>query len=68
METALNSVLSFIKHVDCDRVLSEEAHKVFITKQKSCRFSCWLLKWELCYLANIERQMVAVIFFVNRFL
>ena len=34
METALNSVLSFIKHVDCDRVLSEEAHKVFITKQK----------------------------------
>ena len=34
MKTALNSVLSFIKHVDCDRVLSEEAHKVFITKQK----------------------------------
>ena len=38
METALNSGLSFIKHVDCGRGLSKEAHKVLIEKQKNCRF------------------------------
>ena len=34
METALNSGLSFIKHVDCGRGVSKEAHKVLIEKQK----------------------------------
>ena len=32
METALNSGLSFIKHVDCGRGVSKEAHKVLIEK------------------------------------
>ena len=34
METALNSGLSFIKHVDCGRGVSKEAHKVLIEKTK----------------------------------
>ena len=39
METALNSGLSFIKHVDCGRGVSKEAHKVLIEKtKKNCRF------------------------------
>ena len=39
METALNSGLSFIKHVDCGRGVSKEAHKVLIEKtKKKCRF------------------------------
>ena len=37
METALNSGLSFIKHVDCGRGVSKEAYKVLIEKKK-CRF------------------------------
>ena len=73
METALNSGLSFIKHVDCGRGVSKEAHKVLIEKTKKigdCYF--WLRKWELCYLESMERQMVAFAteddFFVNLFL
>ena len=39
METALNSGLSFIKHIDCGRGVSKEAHKVLIEKtKKNCRF------------------------------
>ena len=34
METALNSGLSFIKHVDFGRGVSKEAHKVLIEKTK----------------------------------
>ena len=34
METALNSGLSFIKHVDCGRGVSKEARKVLIKKTK----------------------------------
>ena len=34
METSLNSGLSFIKHVDCGRGVSKEAHKVLIEKTK----------------------------------
>ena len=37
METALNSGLSFIKHVDCGRGVSKEAHKVLIEKTKKKR-------------------------------
>ena len=73
METALNSGLSFIKHVDCGRGVSKEAHKVLIEKTKKIvDFYCWLRKWELCYLESMERQMVAFAteddFFVNLFL
>ena len=73
METALNSGLSFIKHVDCGREVSKEAHKVLIEKTKKIvDFYCWLRKWELCYLESMERQMVAFAteddFFVNLFL
>ena len=73
METALNSGLSFIKHVDCVRGVSKEAHKVLIEKTKKIvDFYCWLRKWELCYLESMERQMVAFAteddFFVNLFL
>ena len=32
METTLNSGLNFIKHVDCGREMSKEAHKVLIEK------------------------------------
>ena len=69
MNITLNSGLSFIKHVDCGREVSKEAHRVLIKIKENCR----LLEWELCYLANIERQMVAFateddFFFVNRFL
>ena len=56
METALNSGLSFIKHVDCGRGVSKEAHKVLIEKTKKIGdFYCWLRKWELCYLESMER-------------
>ena len=56
METALNSGLSFIKHVDCGRGVSKEAHKVLIEKTKKIvDFYCWLRKWELCYLESMER-------------
>ena len=56
METALNSGLSFIKHVDCVRGVSKEAHKVLIEKiKKIVDFYCWLRKWELCYLESMER-------------
>ena len=59
METTLNSGLNFIKHVDCGREASKEAHKVLIEKQfKIVDFHCWLRKWELYCLANMERQMV----------
>ena len=73
METALNSGLSFIKHVDCGRGVSKEAHKVLIEKTKKIvDFYCWLRKWELCYLESMERQMIAFAtedyFFVNLFL
>ena len=34
IKTALNSGLSFIKHVDCGRGVSKEAHKVLIEKTK----------------------------------
>ena len=73
METALNSGLSFIKHVDCGRGVSKEAHKVLIEKTKKIvDFYCWLRKWELFYLESMERQMVAFAteddFFVNLFL
>ena len=73
METALNSGLSFIKHVDCGRGVSKEAHKVLIEKTKKIvDFYCWLRKWELCYLESMERQMVAFATeddcFVNLFL
>ena len=37
IKTALNSGLSFIKHVDCGRGVSKEAHKVLIEKQKKSR-------------------------------
>ena len=48
METALNSGLNFIKHVDCVRGVSKEAHKVLIEKTKKfVDFYCWLRKWEL---------------------
>ena len=44
METALNSGLSFIKHVDCGRGVSKEAHKVLIEKTKKIvDFYCWLI-------------------------
>ena len=56
METALNSGLSFIKHVDCGRGVSKEAYKVLIEK-KNVDFYCWLRKWELCYLESMERQL-----------
>ena len=73
METALNSGLSFIKHVDCVRGVSKEAHKVLIEKTKKIvDFYSWLRKWELCYLESMERQMVAFATeddcFVNLFL
>ena len=73
METSLNSGLSFIKHVDCGRGVSKEAHKVLIEKTKKIvDFYCWLRKWELCYLESMEKQMVAFAteddFFVNLFL
>ena len=59
MKATLNSGLNFIKHVDCGREMSKEAHKVLIEKQfKIVDFYCWLRKWELYYLANMERQMV----------
>ena len=59
MKAALNSGLNFIKHVDCGREVSKEAHKVLIEKQfKIVDFYCWLRKWELHHLANMERQMV----------
>ena len=72
METALNSGLSFIKHVDCGRGVSKEAYKVPIEKtKKNVDFYCWLRKWELCYLESMERQLqlqLKMIFFVNLFL
>ena len=50
---------NFIKLVDCGREVSKEAHKVLIKKQfKIVGFHCWLQKWELYCLANMERQMV----------
>ena len=40
IKTTLNSGLSFIKHVDCGKGVSKEAHKVLIKKKnrKKCRF------------------------------
>ena len=59
MKATLNYGLNFIKHVDCGREVSKEAHKVLVEKQfKIVDFYCWLRKWELYYLANMERQMV----------
>ena len=59
MKATLNSGLNFIKHVDCGREMSKETHKVLIEKQfKIGDFYCWLRKWELYYLANMEREMV----------
>ena len=59
MTATLNSGLNFIKHVDCGREMSKEAHKVLIAKQfKIVDFYCWLRKWELYYLVNMERQTV----------
>ena len=58
-----NYGLNFIKHVDCGREVSKETHKVLIEKQfKIVDFYCWLRKWELYYLANMERQMVTFAF------
>ena len=55
LKAALNYGLNFIKHVDCGREVSEW----LIEKQfKIVDFYCWLRKWELYYLANMERQMV----------
>ena len=73
MKATLNYGLNFIKHVDCGGEVSKEAHKVLIEKQfKIVDFYCWLRKWELYYLANMERQMVTFAiyneFFVNLFL
>ena len=59
MKALLSYGLNFIKHVDCGREVSKEAHKVLIEKQfKIVDFYCWLRKWELYYLVNMERQMV----------
>ena len=59
MTATLNSGLNFIKHVDCGREMSKEAHKVLIEKQfKIVDIYCWLRKWELYYLANMKRQTV----------
>ena len=59
MKATLNYGLNVIKHVDCGREVSKEAHEVLIEKQfKTVDFYCWLWKWELYYLANMERQMV----------
>ena len=45
--------------VDCGREMRKEAHKVLIAKQfKIVDFYCWLRKWELYYLVNMERQTV----------
>ena len=55
MKATLNYGLNVIKHVDCGREVSKEAHEVLI---KTVDFYCWLWKWELYYLANMERQMV----------
>ena len=38
MNITLNSGLSFIKHVDCSREVSKEAHKVLIKIKENCRF------------------------------
>ena len=54
MKAALNYGLNFIKHVDCGREVSKEAHKVLIEKQfKIVDFYCWLRKWEFYYLTNM---------------
>ena len=59
MKATLNYGLNVIKHVDCGREVSKEAHEVPIEKQfKIVDFYCWLRKWELYYVANMERQMV----------
>ena len=59
MKATPNYGLNFIKHVDCNREVSKEAHKVLIEKQfKIVDFHYWLRKWELYYLPNMERQMV----------
>ena len=50
MKATLNYGLNFIKHVDCGREVSKEAHRVLIEKQfKIVDFYCWLRKWELYY-------------------
>ena len=55
MKATLNYGLNFIKHVDCGREVSKEAHKVLIEKQfKIVDFYCWLRKWEFYYLTNME--------------
>ena len=59
MKATLNFGLNFIKHIDCCREMSKEAHKVLIEKQfKIVDIYCWLRKWGLYYLANMERQTV----------
>ena len=46
MKATLNYGLNFIKHVDCGREVSKEAHRVLIEKQfKIVDFYCWLRKW-----------------------
>ena len=55
MKATLNYGLNFIKHVDCVREVTNEAHKVLIGKQfKIVDFHCWLRKWEFYYLTNME--------------
>ena len=59
MKALLSYGLNFIEHVDCRRKVSMEAYKVLIEKQfKIVDFYCWLRKWELYYLVNMERQTV----------
>ena len=48
MKATLNYGLNVIKHVDCGREVSKEAHEVLIEKQfKTVDFYCWLWKWEI---------------------
>ena len=55
MKAALNYGLNFIKHVDCGREVTKEAHKVLIGKQlEIVDFYCWLRKWEFYYLTKME--------------
>ena len=61
MKATLNYGLNFIKHVDCGREVSKEAHKVLIEKQfKIVDFYCEILLsivdfyWEFYYLTNME--------------
>ena len=54
MKAALNYGLNFIKHVDCGREVSKEAHKVLIEKQfKIVDFYCWLRKQNMEANGNI---------------